>query len=166
MVKIDAFLSILSCIHWFCLGLTKARKHLLHCTERRELAIQGLTRANPPAPTSYTTTASYGSKPSAQSTIHSLAEVRPLGGGHRQEAPGSCQRPTTLLQSKTGFQLASKESWLYLPSVEQFSDFTVEIFAPHFGLIALFTQLYFYNEIINFWGKSQAFQSLLHKTQK
>lgn len=102
----------------------------------------------------------------AQSTIHSLAEVKPLGGGNRQEPPGSCQRPTTPLQSKTGFQLASRGSWLYLPSVEQFSDFIVEIFTPHIELIALFTQLYFYNEIINFWGKSQAFQSLLHKTQK
>lgn len=58
------FFSILSCIHWFCLGLTKARKHLLHRTERRELATQRLRRANPPAPTSYTTTASNGSEPS------------------------------------------------------------------------------------------------------
>lgn len=85
MVKTDAFFTILSCIHWDCLGLSKARKHLLHCTGRRELAAQRLRRANPLLPQAAQQQLHMAPSHQAQSTIHSLAEVKALGGGDRQD---------------------------------------------------------------------------------
>lgn len=103
MVKIDAFFIILSCIHWDCLGLTKAREHLLHCTERRELATQRLRRANPPAPTSYATTALYGSKPSG--TKHHARPCRSQTSWRRSQAGG------TRILSETHHSI-TEQNWL------------------------------------------------------
>lgn len=102
-------------------------------------------RANPPDHTSHTVTASGGWKPSGVNTALQKSNLWDEVIGRRHRTP-----PETHHSSYRAELASSWESWQHLPSAKQFFDFVVKVFIPHFQLRAPFTQLLFYNGIINF----------------